>query len=78
MAYVGSSVVKCSEGWSLRAALKRKKNQFLKDPPNQKWPKSGTLATRVYILNTRGNFSPTGKVGGLSKPFTQKKEGGLL
>ena len=68
MAYVGSSVVKCYEGWSLRAALKRKKNYFLKDRPDEKWPKNGTLATKVRILNTRGNFSPPGVVGGLSKP----------
>ena len=62
MACVGSSVVKCSEGWSLRAALKRKKFWFLKDQPDQKWPKSGTLAAKVHILNTTGNLSPTGVV----------------
>ena len=62
MACVGSLVVKCSEGWSLRAARKRKIFWFLKDCPDQKWPKSGTLAKKVHILNIRGNFSPTGVV----------------
>ena len=60
MAYIRSSVVKCFEGWSLRAALKRKKFSFLKDRPEQNRPKSGTLATKVHILNTRGSFSPIG------------------
>ena len=55
-----SSVVKCPEGWSIRAALKKKKIWFLWDRPDQKWPKSCTLATKVHILNTKGNFSPTG------------------
>ena len=70
-------MVKCSEGWSLRAALKRKIFWFLEDRPDQKWPKSGTLA--VHILHTTGNFSPIGMAvgGGLSKPFTPKGGGGV-
>ena len=42
-----------------RAAPKRKNIWFLRDRPDQKWPKSGALATKDHILNTRGNFSPT-------------------
>ena len=72
MAYMRSSVVKCSEGWSLRAALKRKKFEFLKESPDQKWPKSPYPQHRGQLFSywsgsvrlTKQTLHPT-KGGGL-------------
>ena len=72
MARIGP-VVKCPEGQSLRAVLKRKKFWFHKDRPDHKWPTSAISSTQGatfvqlegYCKVDSANPSPKKRGGGL-------------